>query len=128
MAILSPVDVVWWKLPLGVVFNVPTFWAWARRRWTLANTALRSAVKAWPTRVVRSIWVAIAWTTSGKTTIATKLASNPDFTAASCSAVPLSDSWPAIHSASAPTLPGFCEHRRICASSWSGYRATGARR
>ncbi len=82
----------------------------------LAKTALRSAVKAWPSFVVRSSELAMLLTTSGNTTSATKCGSKPDFTAASCSALPLSD-WLASHSATAPTFPGFCEHRRICPSS-----------
>ena len=52
--------------------------------------------------------------------MAAKLSPKPAAFAASCSAVPLNDSWLRSHSLSAPTLPGFVEQSSICPRSASG--------
>ena len=92
----------------------------------LAKTAVRSVVNDCPRTVVQAICSAIFVTTCGKTTRATKLASNPAFTAASCSWVPFSVELLFSHLSSSVIFAGSVALISICASSWSGYNATGA--
>ena len=94
----------------------------------LEKTADRSAAKACPSRVVQSSCTAIMFTMSGKRTSATKLGSKPALTAASCSGVPFSVAFFFSHALSSLTFAGSPAHMRICARSWSGYRAIGASR
>ena len=56
-------------------------------------------------------------TTSGKSVSATKLASNPALTAASCSCVPFSFGLDLIHASSSVTFAGSVALISICASS-----------
>ena len=101
-------------------FQLARLAAFLRSRWMLAKTDERSAANASPRRVVHSICDAIVATTSGKSTSAAKLWSNPDLVAASCRSLPLSVGFAAIHSLSAPTLAGLAAQSSICARSASG--------
>ena len=59
-------------------------------------------------------------TTCGKGASATKLGSNPDLLAASCSSVPLSVGVLLQPLAELADLAGLAAQSSICASSWSG--------
>ena len=83
----------------------------------LAKTAVLSMVNDCPSMVVHAICSAIRVTTWGNTTRATKLASKPAFTAASCSCVPLSVVLLFIHLSSSVILAGSVALINICASS-----------
>ena len=99
------------------LFSFPVLRLSARRRCTLSSTPARSLEKAWPTSVVQSRFVAMKSTTCGNGTSATKLGSNFDCFAASCSAVPLNGGLVFSHLSRSVTRAGVVAHRSICASS-----------